>query len=102
MGVPVRTSVGAPRSFPAPLVDWMTVAPWGIYNADLVEATFRRKYRHQLHRKTPKVLAELQELREGYDQPLVLLCFEPAGTFCHRILLAEWLQEHLGEPIPER
>jgi hypothetical protein len=101
MGVPIRTSVGAPRSFPAPLVEWPTVYPWGTYNLDLDEATFRRKYRHQLHRTTPKVLAELQELREGYDAPLVLLCFEPAGMFCHRMLLAEWLREHLGQEIPE-
>jgi hypothetical protein len=100
-GVPVRTSVGPPRSFPDVLVEWPTVYPWGIYNADLDEQTFRRKYRHQLHRKTPKVLAELQELREGYDAPLVLLCFEPAGSFCHRTLLAEWISQHTGEAIPE-
>jgi hypothetical protein len=100
MGVPVRTSVGAPRSFPAPLVEWPAVYPWGIYNLDLGEATFRRKYRHQLHRKTPKILAELQELREGYDQPLVLLCFEPAGTFCHRRVRAEWISQHRGRRSP--
>ena len=102
MGVPVRTSVGAPRSFPAPLIDWMTVAPFGIYNADLDEATFRRKYRHQLHRKTPKVLAELAELQEAYAPlPIVLLCFEPAGIFCHRTVLAGWLEEQMGETISE-
>ena len=65
----VRTSVGPPRSFPDVLVEWPTVYPWGIYHAGLDEQTFRRKYRHQLHRKTPKVLAELQELQEGYCAP---------------------------------
>ena len=101
-GVPVRTSVGPPRWFPDVLVEWPTVYPWGIYNADLDEQTFRRKYRHQLHRKTPKVLAELQELREGYASlGIVLLCFEPAGTFCHRTVLAGWLEEQLGETISE-
>lgn len=101
LGVPVRTSVGAPRSFPAPLVEWPTVYPWGIYNLELDEATFRRKYRHQLHSKTPKILAELQEMREGYDQPLVLLCFEPPGAFCHRTLLGEWIMQKTGEPVEE-
>jgi uncharacterized protein YeaO (DUF488 family) len=63
---------------------------------------FRRRYRHRLHSKTPKVLAELAELQEAYAPlPLLLCCFEPAGTFCHRTLLAEWLQEHLDEMIPE-
>jgi hypothetical protein len=101
MGVPVRTSVGAPRSFPAPLVEWPTVYPWGIYNLDLDEATFRRKYRHGLWSKKPKVLAELSEFQAGYDQDLVLLCFEPAETFCHRTVLAGWLEEQLGETISE-
>jgi hypothetical protein len=66
MGVPVRTSVGAPRSFPAPLIDWMTVAPWGLLDVTDPDE-FRRRYRHRLHSKTPKILAELQELQEGYD-----------------------------------
>jgi hypothetical protein len=103
-GVPIRTSVGPPRSFSAPLAEWPTVYPWGIYNLDLDEETFRRKYRHQLHRRTPKILAELADLREGYDQPIVLLCFEDLskpGAWCHRRLLAEWISQKLGEKIPE-
>jgi len=104
MGVPIRTSVGAPRSFPAPLVEWPTVMPWGLLEVT-DPAEFRRRYRHQLHRKTPKILAELQELQDGYCAPLVLLCFEDLsrpGVWCHRSLLAEWISQHTGETIPER
>jgi hypothetical protein len=71
--VPGTLQQCAPRSFPDVLVEWPTVYPWGIYNAGLDEATFRRKYRHQLHRKTPKVLAEVVELQEAYA-PLRSCC----------------------------
>ena len=103
-GVPVRTSAGAPRIPPAPLIEWETVyPPWALVRGRLDHDTYRRRYRHQLHRLTPKVLAELQELREGYDAPLVLLCHcDLAEGFCHRRFLAEWITQHTGEAIPER
>ena len=101
MGAPVRTSCGRPRFFTAPLIEWPTTYPCSIYNLGLDEATFRRRYRHQLHKATPKLLRELEELVAAYDQPLVLLCYEPAGKFCHRTLLGEWITERTGLEVPE-
>jgi hypothetical protein len=101
LGVPVRTSVGPPRWFPDPLIEWPTVYPsWALVRGKLDQPTYRRKYRHQLHRLTPKVLAELHDLQEGYCAPLVLLCHCTRG-FCHRRFLAEWISQHTGEDIPE-
>lgn len=31
----------------------------------------------------------------------VLLCWEKPGDFCHRRLVAEWLEENLGISVPE-
>jgi uncharacterized protein (DUF488 family) len=31
--------------------------------------------------------------QENGELPLVLLCYEPAGEFCHRHVLAAWLRE---------
>lgn len=31
----------------------------------------------------------------------ILLCWEPAGQFCHRRLVAEWLETSLGIVVPE-
>jgi uncharacterized protein DUF488 len=96
----VRTSIGAPRWMTAPLVEWPAVYPWGLFGKDLDEATFTRKYRARLHRLTPRILRELTELREGYGD-LCLLCHEPAGAFCHRVVLGRWLSEQLGEGVTE-
>jgi hypothetical protein len=31
----------------------------------------------------------------------VLLCWEPAGEFCHRRIVADWIKEELGIDVPE-
>jgi hypothetical protein len=100
MGAPVRTNLGAPRWLQAPLIEWPTVYPWGLFGAGHDPDTLRRAYRHRLHRRGRRCLYELQELREAYGD-LVLLCFEAPGVFCHRLVLGEWLAEHLGEPVEE-
>jgi len=88
----------------APVIPWRSVMPYGCLGID-DPADFRRAYRHRLHQRTPKILAELAELRADYDgERIVLLCFEDVrkpDQWCHRQLLSEWLTEHLGESIPE-
>lgn len=100
MGVPVRTSVGAPRSFPAPLIELPCVYPFGL-QALMDEEELRRRYRARLWRNKPRILRELAELRDACGDP-TMLCFEPPGKLCHRTILARWLEEQLGEEIPER
>lgn len=42
--------------------------------------------------------------RAVYDElggDAVLLCFCPVGQFCHRRIVAEWLEYHLGIVVPE-
>lgn len=95
--MPVRASLGVPRWFHAPVVDLPSVWPFGLFKAGLEPEEFTRRYRHRLHRQQHRVLREVRELREAYGD-LVLLCHEPAGTFCHRVALATWLEEKLGEP----
>jgi hypothetical protein len=78
--------------------------PWSLVRAGLDQATYRRRCRHQLHRLTPKVLAELADLQAGYDAPLVLCChcdLRKPGGWCHRTMLAEWISQKLDLEVPE-
>jgi uncharacterized protein YeaO (DUF488 family) len=95
----VRTSLGTPRWFQAPLLELRSVMPYGLFGKDLEPEEFTRRYRHRLHRQGPRVLADLAELREGYGD-VCLLCFEGSDAFCHRHVLRVWLQEH-GIPVEE-
>jgi hypothetical protein len=59
------------------------------------EEEYRRKYQMILAPLDPgQVYAELGE-------EAILLCWEPPCRFCHRRLVAEWLEEHLGIEVPE-
>ncbi len=61
----------------------------------LGEEEYRQKYQAILKRLNPvKVYEDL-----GPDA--VLLCWEQPGEFCHRRLVAEWLEKHLGVEVPE-
>jgi hypothetical protein len=99
--VRVQTSIGRPRWIAYEVEPWPAVMPWGLLGEEDPEV-FRRWYRHRLHRLTPRILAELAELRAKYDGwPLALCCFEKPGEWCHRTLLAGWISERIGEEVQE-
>jgi hypothetical protein len=103
LGVPVRTSFGPQRFFQAPLLTWPSVYPVGLLDVT-DQQDFRRRYRHRLHTKTPKLLRELEEMVAGYDQPLVLLCYEDLSkpdSWCHRTVLGQWINEKTGAEVRE-
>lgn len=62
---------------------------------------FTRSYLQQLAvLGANHVLAELE--RVSGERPVVLLCHErPHEEFCHRWLLASWIQERTGVVVPE-
>ena len=59
------------------------------------EAQYEKQYRE-------RVLSKLDP-QKTYDalRDKVLLCWEDPGLFCHRRIVAEWLQENLGVEVPE-
>lgn len=46
-----------------------------------------------------EVKNELKQLSNGKD--IILLCYEKAGEFCHRRLVAEWITQSTGEEVKE-
>lgn len=76
----------------APKWDW-----WKKWKDEgLGEEWYKEKYYETVLRKLdPKKV--YQELGEN----AVILCYEKPGTFCHRRLVAEWLEKELKIEIPE-
>lgn len=58
---------------------------------DATEKQYKRIYETEvLNQLNPHtVVGELSKLAEGRD--IVLLCYEKTGDFCHRQLVADWL-----------
>ena len=62
---------------------------------EIDEKEYERQYRE-------KVLSRLDP-KETYKtfQKSVLLCWEDPGDFCHRRIIADWMQEETGIEVPE-
>lgn len=79
----------------------------------ILAITDQRTFEHQYHRQLDKlgvdqVIRGLDQMADRHEKAhgtrgLVLLCFErvSAGEWCHRRMLADWLEEHAGIPVPE-
>ena len=60
------------------------------------EAEYKERYREEtLNSLDPKVVYD------RLSENSVLLCYEKSGDFCHRRLVAEWFEKHLGVKVPE-
>ena len=89
----VGISQGVPKWYTGALYKKLA-PPWEIVKIEN-EATFRRLY-HE------KVLSKLNPVHVADDlEGKVLLCWELSGQFCHRRLVAEWLEKNLLIEVPE-
>lgn len=68
--------------------------PWCLVK-EKSESTFRELYRTHILDKLDarKVVQELDEA--------ILLCWEKPGRFCHRRMVAEWIELMTGITVPE-
>jgi hypothetical protein len=103
---PGRVSIARfpPRNTPAGFRVYKKLAPGPWFNS-VSRDEYDRLYGAQLAALDPAVVkSELQALA-GDAEP-VLLCWERTPftekNWCHRRIVARWLHETLGEPVPER
>jgi hypothetical protein len=107
MGVPVRTSIGAPRyGTKYPLVHALpTLYPDRAW-LRLERPAYTKLYVARLDAAgVARIAAECQAVADqAGEETLVLLCFEDLGKpdlWCHRRIFAEWWTQNTGEPVPE-
>ncbi len=92
----VSIARGNPRAYRGKR--YIRLAPtWAMLKLD--ETTYRIQFAEILAQLDPQqVFNDLVELA-GPDA--ILLCWEKAGRFCHRRLVAGWLESNLGIQVPE-
>lgn len=90
----VAISQGVPKSYKGRT--YKALAPsWALVKVK-DEAEYRRRYKEEvLSRLNP------EQVLKDLGEDAVLLCWEKPGEFCHRQLVAEWLQETLGVAVTE-
>ena len=69
---------------------------------EMIELAHDGKFEEYTRLYQRDVLGTLDPL-EVYEEldGAVLLCWEKAGSFCHRRLVAEWLANAVGKEVPE-
>lgn len=107
---PIRISLGYPRFklryelFDSEKLFAPSRSTFGIDD----EEEFRYAYRLRLDNREDDALHALRILEQKAEaagfEGLILLCFEDirgGKKWCHRRMLAEWLEDKLGVPVPE-
>ena len=105
---PGRVSIArfAPRPIPAGYRVYRALAP-GPWFKSVSEDEYRRRYDAQLAALDPREVFDALTALGGDTEP-TLLCWErkadlEAGqAFCHRRIVATWLEKALGVTIDER
>ncbi len=94
----VAISQGLPRfAKKGTYESYKALAPsWDLVKNVKEESEYRRRY-------FAEVLAKLDPAKVAADlDGKILLCWEkPGEEFCHRRMVAEWLEESLGIQVPE-
>lgn len=44
---------------------------------------------------------QVKEFLISFDKDIVLLCYEKSTDFCHRHIVADWIESELGIPVDE-
>jgi hypothetical protein len=89
----VAISQGVPKGYTGRR--YMPLAPpWSLVR-EKDEDVYRAAYLKQLSRLDP------QKVYDDLGENAILLCWEKPGEFCHRRLVAQWLESELGVTIPE-
>lgn len=70
-------------------------------NDKLTDAEYESMYRNDVLRlvNARGFIADLERASQGMD--VALCCFEKPGDFCHRHILAKWLNEQTGVEVRE-
>ena len=60
----------------------------------------QRKYK-DIYKRQVLAGADPQTIAKIYGEYAILLCWEAKGKFCHRRIVAGWIEQKLGIEVPE-
>jgi hypothetical protein len=112
MGIPVRTTVGAPRWFPhKDMAHWKNASPLP-YMLNMPIDQYREHYLAMLDKHGADVLYDdahfiQQQFEQQSKYPsdrVVILCFDnlsKPGNWCHRTMWAQWWTRNTGFDVEE-
>ena len=100
--IPISISGKAPDFYNG--IEYKRFAPsWSIYNnyknGNIDEFGYTERYKKEILDKLNPV--EIKQFLTSFDKDIILLCYEKQGDFCHRHLVADWIESNLGIKVEE-
>lgn len=79
----------------------MLAPSWSILKQTSTDEEYIRRFKGEILSRLQQdvVLSRLNEISKGKD--VALCCFEKPGEFCHRHIVADWLNEKLEGKVEE-
>ena len=97
-GIPVSIALYTPKGVPARQYPALCPSPQllGGYKAGLIS---KEEYVDQFTKQLTQL--DAVQVYQDLGDDAILLCYEKAGDFCHRQLVAGWFEQELGVKVPE-
>ena len=100
--VPVSIAGKAPAFYKG--IQFKKLAPtFEIFNAwktgEINDFEYTSKFRKEVLGNLDKLY--IKEALASFGEEIILLCYEKTGDFCHRHIVADWIEEALGVPVEE-
>ena len=74
---------------------------WDLLNAYHRDGLTNEQYSEQYLMSLLDRGVDPNTILDDIPQGSILLCYEPPGQFCHRRVLAKWVEDNTGLTIPE-
>jgi uncharacterized protein YeaO (DUF488 family) len=85
---------------------WFSVVPpaeevFALKRGEITEDYFRLRYIQHLNERKDQIAENTHFLKNPDNKDVILLCYEKPQDFCHRHILADWLNENFELGITE-
>lgn len=89
-----------PKWFYGPSIKYVSPS-WDILHNSKSEEDYVQRFNAEIlaHRDPKVFLSNIEKMAKGKN--VALCCFEKPDEFCHRHLVAKWMQEKLGIQVEE-
>ena len=100
--IPISIAGRAPEFYKG--IQYKKFAPsWDIFskwkNGEIDNFQYTDRFKKEILGKLNK--EEVKQFLNSFKTDIILLCYEKSGDFCHRHIVADWIETELGKRVEE-
>lgn len=100
--IPISIAGKAPEFYKG--VQYRKFAPsWDIFskwkNGEIDNFQYTERFNKEILGRLNK--EEVKQFLNSFKTDIILLCYEKSGDFCHRHIVADWIETELGKRVEE-